>query len=91
MEKLANFINGVLAKPIDGQYINNISPADGRIYSLTPNSNKKDVASAFRAAKKAFVLWGGSTKQHRYDWSSICFHATDLYCATPRPRPYRKC
>ncbi len=89
MKKLANYINGVLAKPIDGQYINNFSPANGHIYSLTPNSNKKDVDSAFKAAKKAFGLWGSSTKQHRYDWmmklaDAIDANAEDLAKAESR-------
>ena len=68
MEKIANYINGKLVNPKNGQYIDNFSPTNGRAYSLTPNSGKKDVDAAFRAAKKAFNLWGQSTKQYRHDW-----------------------
>ena len=51
MEKIANYINGKLVNPKNGQYIDNYSPTNGRVYSLTPNSGKKDVDAAFRAAK----------------------------------------
>ncbi|MAQ47563.1 MAG: 2-hydroxymuconic semialdehyde dehydrogenase [Flavobacteriales bacterium] len=68
MEKIANYINGKLVNPNSGQYIDNFSPVNGRVYSLTPNSGKRDVVAAFKAAKKAFSLWGQSTKQYRHDW-----------------------
>jgi aminomuconate-semialdehyde/2-hydroxymuconate-6-semialdehyde dehydrogenase len=77
MEKLANYINGKLVKPIGGQYLDNFSPVNGQIYSLTPNSSEKDVGAAFRAAKKAFGLWGAATKQYRYDWMMRLADAID--------------
>ena len=55
MEKIANYINGKLVNPKNGQYIDNYSPTNGRVYSLA-NSGKKDVDAAFRAPK-AFNLW----------------------------------
>ncbi len=57
MEKLQNFINGNYQAPIDGDYLDNFEPATGKVYSLIPNSNEKDVELAVKAAEKAFPIW----------------------------------
>ena len=61
MLKLSNYINGEQTAPLGNNYIDNISPTNGRAYSLTPSSSKEDVLLAVSAAKKAFVSWGSST------------------------------
>lgn len=65
MEKLQNFINGSYQAPIDGNYIDNFEPATGRVYSLIPNSNDKDVEVAVLAAEKAFPIWSGMSIDER--------------------------
>jgi len=57
MEKILNYINGELSKPASGQYIENINPAIGEVYSQIPDSDEKDVANAVKAAKAAFPEW----------------------------------
>ena len=67
MEKIKNYINGDLIPPISGDYINNISPATGEIYSLIPNSDAQDIDAAVGSAKDAFKVWSKLTKKERYD------------------------
>ena len=46
MEKIANYINGALVKPSSGEYLDNYSPSNGKVYSLVPNSSSQDINSA---------------------------------------------
>ncbi|HEY3430808.1 MAG TPA: aldehyde dehydrogenase [Cyclobacteriaceae bacterium] len=57
MEKIQNYINGKLTEPQSGKYIDNVNPSEGKVYSLIPDSDEKDVAIAVEAAKKAFHGW----------------------------------
>ncbi|MES2798714.1 MAG: aldehyde dehydrogenase [Bacteroidota bacterium] len=65
MEKLQNFIDGTYVDPINGQYIDNVEPATGKVYCLIPNSDHADVESAVTAAEKAFPIWSGMTIEQR--------------------------
>jgi len=65
MEKIQNYINGELVAPIDNDYIDNYNPATGKVYSLIPNSNSKDVELAVSAAKNAFNGWSATPKEER--------------------------
>ena len=65
MEKLQNFINGEYCSPIDNNYIDNYEPATGKVYSLIPNSNEKDVEHAVIAAENAFPIWSGMSNEQR--------------------------
>ncbi|MEO1051814.1 MAG: aldehyde dehydrogenase [Bacteroidota bacterium] len=57
MEKIRNYIDGELVPPLSGHYIDNINPAEGKVYSMVPDSDDKDVDMAVEAAKKAFPTW----------------------------------
>ncbi len=57
MEKIANYINGKLTEPASGKYIDNYNPAEGKVYSLVPDSEERDVVNAVNAAKNAFEEW----------------------------------
>ena len=57
MQKLSNYINGQLVAPHSGSYLDNFNPAEGKIYSLLPDSDSTDVASATEAAQAAFTEW----------------------------------
>ncbi len=65
MEKLQNFIDGVYCGPLTGEYIDNIEPATGKVYSLIPNSGAEDVEMAVKAAEKAFPIWSGMSVSER--------------------------
>lgn len=62
---LSNYINGELRKPIDGNYLDNIEPATGQVYSYIPASTNKDVAEAVKAAEEAFPLWSNAGTKFR--------------------------
>ena len=49
-----NFIGGEWIAPSSGEYIENISPVDGKLLTKIPRSNEKDVDLAVEAAKKGF-------------------------------------
>ena len=65
MEKILNYINGELAEPTNGNYLDNYNPSNGEAYSLIPDSEKQDVDNAVAAAKEAFKTWSKTTKQER--------------------------
>ena len=54
---LANYINGMLAEPANGRYLNNIDPSTGHCYGKIPAGNQADVESAVQAAEAAFPSW----------------------------------
>ncbi|MFN5910528.1 MAG: aldehyde dehydrogenase [Bacteroidota bacterium] len=65
MEKLQNYINGEYCAPIGGQYIDNYEPATGKVYSLIPNSDARDVEQAVESAEKAFPVWSSMSAEER--------------------------
>lgn len=65
MEKLRNFINGEYCEPIGSEYIDNYEPATGKVYSLIPNSDERDVQKAVEAAEKAFPIWSSMSVEER--------------------------
>ena len=52
-----NFINGQFVEPADGQYFDNVSPIDGKVFIKSARSNHKDVQRAVDAADKALKSW----------------------------------
>jgi acyl-CoA reductase-like NAD-dependent aldehyde dehydrogenase len=74
MEKILNYINGVLTEPVNGIFFNNINPAEGKPYSLVPDSDAEDVAKATAAAQHAFAKWSTSAK----DRSAILIKIAEL-------------
>jgi aminomuconate-semialdehyde/2-hydroxymuconate-6-semialdehyde dehydrogenase len=65
MEKLQNFINGSYMAPLSNAYIDNFEPATGKVYSLIPDSDEKDVQLAVEAAEKAFPIWSKMSTEER--------------------------
>ena len=57
MQKILNYINGGLAEPTNGKFLNNINPAEGTVYSLVADSDSEDIQNAVDAAKSAFPEW----------------------------------
>jgi aminomuconate-semialdehyde/2-hydroxymuconate-6-semialdehyde dehydrogenase len=57
MQQISNYINGQLVPPLSGNYLENINPAEGKVYSLLPDSDERDVEAAVVAAQAAFQSW----------------------------------
>jgi aminomuconate-semialdehyde/2-hydroxymuconate-6-semialdehyde dehydrogenase len=57
MQKILNYINGQLMPPNKGMYLENYNPAEGKVYSLLPDSDGSDVALAVQAGQAAFAGW----------------------------------
>ncbi len=75
MQHLKNYINGELIAPLGTQYIDNYNPATGKVYSLIPDSDEKDVQLAYEAAAAAFPAWSLSPKEER---SKLLMRIADL-------------
>lgn len=75
MLKIKNYINGELLEPLAKQYIDNYNPSTGKVYSLIPDSDEKDVELATQAALKAFPGWSNTPKDER---SHILLKISDL-------------
>ena len=57
MQKIQNYINGELISPASGEYLDNYNPAEGKVYSLIPDSDTRDIHQAVNAANAAFPVW----------------------------------
>ncbi|MBK7147308.1 MAG: aldehyde dehydrogenase [Bacteroidetes bacterium] len=65
MQTINNYINGELAAPVSGTYIDNIEPATGQVFSLCPDSDERDVQLAYAAAKQAYPKWSNTPLEER--------------------------
>src|SRR6476661_3063677 len=63
---LENYIGGNFIAPSTGNYIENIDPATGALFSHVPDSDEQDIQSAVDAAKKAFVQWSNTSAEERF-------------------------
>lgn len=75
MEKIYNYIDGQLVTPHNNNYINNVNPATGEVYSLIPDSTNEDVEAAYQAANAAFPSWSTTPAPKR---SEIMVKIADL-------------
>ena len=75
MRKISNYIGGSLEPPVSGSYLDNVNPAEGKVYSLIPDSDSRDVELAVRAAAKAFESWSSMPVEKR---SSILLKISEL-------------
>jgi aminomuconate-semialdehyde/2-hydroxymuconate-6-semialdehyde dehydrogenase len=67
MTKIQNYINGELVPPQSGEYFDNSSPVDGKIYSQIPDSDYTDIDNAVSAGTVAFKTWSKLSKKDRHD------------------------
>jgi len=65
MEFLKNYIDGSFIAPISGQYLDNINPSTGNVYSQIPRSDDSDLQLAVEAAERAFPLWSNCSVTDR--------------------------
>lgn len=75
MQKISNYINGALTDPVSGNYLDNFNPAEGKPYSLVPDSDAADVQCAVDAASLAFPAWSAMPVERR---SAILQKIADL-------------
>ena len=60
-----NYIGGKFVPPVDGEYIENISPVDGKPFCKVARSNEKDINAALDAAHKAAPEWNKASAAER--------------------------
>lgn len=65
MKKILNYIGGEWHEPLNDQWLDNIDPSRGKVYSLIPDSGKADIDLAVQAAEKAFPLWSAMSAKER--------------------------
>ncbi len=64
-EKYNHFIGGEWVPPSSGEYFDNVSPIDGKVFTQAARGNAKDVEKAVDAAQKAFKTWGKTAAAYR--------------------------
>ncbi|MBW2961243.1 aldehyde dehydrogenase family protein [Mesonia aestuariivivens] len=64
-EKYENFINGEFVAPVKGEYFDNISPVDGKVFTKAARSSEEDVNLALDAAHEAFPSWSKTSATER--------------------------
>lgn len=60
-----NFIGGKWQQPVNGQYFDNISPVDGKVFTKVARSSAEDVELALDAAWAAAPEWNNSSATFR--------------------------
>ncbi len=63
--RYGNFIDGKWIPPVKGQFFENISPVDGKVFCEIPRSTAEDIELALDAAHKARVEWGKTSPAAR--------------------------
>ncbi|NVJ67149.1 MAG: aldehyde dehydrogenase [Gammaproteobacteria bacterium] len=65
MQQIENYINGKIVAPTAGNYIDNVEPATGKIYSQIANSDEQDLELAIQAAEAAQEAWANTSLEKR--------------------------
>ena len=60
-----NFIGGKFVPPVKGEYFDNVSPIDGKVFTIAARSGKVDVELALDAAHAAFATWSKTSAAYR--------------------------
>ncbi len=63
---IKNYIGGALVPPDSGDYLDNVSPFNGEVYSHIPDSDASDVKKAVEAAERAFPEWSTCGAEKRF-------------------------
>ncbi len=70
-----HFIGGEWVKPSSGEYFDNISPIDGKVFTQSARGNATDVEKALDAAHKAFATWSKESAAAR---SNVLLKIADI-------------
>ena len=65
---IPNHIGGKEVQAVDGNWILNYAPSNGKVISRIPKSNLQDVENAVQAANEAAKGWSSLSKNERADW-----------------------
>lgn len=63
--KYDNYINGKFVAPAGGQYFDNVSPIDGKVFTKAARSDHRDIDMALDAAHGAAKAWGSTSPTQR--------------------------
>lgn len=63
--KYDNFIGGKFVAPVNGEYFENVSPIDGKVFTHAARSGKEDIELALDAAHAAFPTWSKTSATYR--------------------------
>jgi aldehyde dehydrogenase len=74
-ERYQNFIGGQWVEPFEGNYMDNVSPVDGKVFCQVPKSTSKDIDLALDEAHKAKASWGKTSATAR---SNILLKIADV-------------
>lgn len=64
-ERYDNYIGGQWVAPVDGEYMDNISPVNGEVFCQVARGKEADINLAIDAAEKAFETFGKTTPAER--------------------------
>ncbi len=60
-----NYIGGKFVAPVKGEYFDNVSPIDGKVFTQAARSGKEDIELALDAAHAAFPTWSKTAPTYR--------------------------
>lgn len=60
-----NFIGGKFVAPVKGEYFENLSPVNGKVFAKAAKSTQEDIDLALDAAHEAFKTWGKTSATER--------------------------
>ncbi|MBS1635764.1 MAG: aldehyde dehydrogenase [Bacteroidetes bacterium] len=63
--RYGHFINGKFVAPVSGEYFDNLSPVDGKVFTQAARGNKADIDLAIEAAHQAFTTWSKTSVTYR--------------------------
>lgn len=66
MQTIENYIAGQIMKPDSGEYLDNVDPSTGQVYSQIADSDDRDVDRAVESAARAFPEWARTTPDERF-------------------------
>ncbi|MDF2379894.1 aldehyde dehydrogenase [Nostoc ellipsosporum NOK] len=64
-DRYDHYIGGEWVAPSSGEYFDNISPIDGKVFTQAARGNARDIEKAIEAAHKASATWGKSAAAYR--------------------------
>ncbi|MCS2609791.1 acetaldehyde dehydrogenase ExaC [Halomonas dongshanensis] len=64
-KRYGNYIGGEFVPPVKGQYLENLSPVNGKVFCEVPRSTAEDIDKALDAAHKAAPAWGKTSAAER--------------------------
>lgn len=64
-EKYNHFIGGQWVAPAGGEYFDNVSPINGKVFTQAARGNKEDINKALDAAHLAFATWSKTSAAER--------------------------